>query len=158
MAISLETSQPSVTKISLKIIFLRFYWNPPGFSELTMSLPQVHSKILLGLSGVLIVLLSVSSAIGFYSYIGVPATLIIIEVVPFLVLAVGVDNIFILVQTYQVSSFTWLHNDMEMISALLVLSEGNPLVTRGLPSQRPVMQSFDVYRQVSNIRRTLVGY
>ncbi|KAJ8322225.1 hypothetical protein KUTeg_000696 [Tegillarca granosa] len=34
-------------------------------------------------------------------YIGLPATLIIIEVVPFLVLAVGVDNIFILVQTYQ---------------------------------------------------------
>jgi len=32
---------------------------------------------------------------------GVPLTLIIIEVIPFLVLAVGVDNIFILVQTYQ---------------------------------------------------------
>jgi Niemann-Pick C1 protein len=32
---------------------------------------------------------------------GVPATLIIIEVIPFLVLAVGVDNIFIMVQTYQ---------------------------------------------------------
>ena len=26
--------QPSVTKISLKIIFLRFYWNPPGANEL----------------------------------------------------------------------------------------------------------------------------
>ncbi len=31
-------------------------------------------------------------------------TLIIMEVVPFLVLAVGVDNIFILVQHYQVST------------------------------------------------------
>ena len=30
-----------------------------------------------------------------------PATLIIFEIIPFLVLAVGVDNIFILVQTYQ---------------------------------------------------------
>ena len=29
-AISLEISQPSVTKISLKIIFLRIYWNLPG--------------------------------------------------------------------------------------------------------------------------------
>lgn len=56
----------------------------------------------LGLAGVLIVLMSVVSSLGFYSYLGVPATLIIIEVVPFLVLAVGVDNIFILVQTYQV--------------------------------------------------------
>ena len=32
---------------------------------------------------------------------GVKATLIIFEIIPFLVLAVGVDNIFILVQTYQ---------------------------------------------------------
>lgn len=64
--------------------------------------------MLLGLSGVIIVLLSVTSSIGFYSYVGIPATLIIIEVVPFLVLAVGVDNIFILVQTYQVSC--WLNS------------------------------------------------
>jgi len=63
---------------------------------------QVDTKILLGLSGVLIVLVSVLTSIGIYSYSGVPATLIIIEVIPFLVLAVGVDNIFILVQTFQV--------------------------------------------------------
>lgn len=61
----------------------------------------IDAKITLGLAGVLIVLLSVSTSLGFFSYIGLPATLIIIEVVPFLVLAVGVDNIFILVQTYQ---------------------------------------------------------
>ena len=59
-------------------------------------------KISLGLAGVLIVLLSVSSSVGFFSYLNIPATLIIIEVVPFLVLAVGVDNIFILVQAFQV--------------------------------------------------------
>ena len=35
MAISLEISQPSVTKISLKIIFLRTYWNSPGANELS---------------------------------------------------------------------------------------------------------------------------
>lgn len=61
----------------------------------------VDSKITLGLSGVIIVLLSVAASLGTYSYCGVAATLIIIEVVPFLVLAVGVDNIFILVQAYQ---------------------------------------------------------
>ena len=64
---------------------------------------QVDSKIVLGLAGVLIVLVSVTSSIGLFSYAGVPATLIIIEVIPFLVLAVGVDNIFIIVQTFQVS-------------------------------------------------------
>ena len=52
----------------------------------------------------LIVLLSVASSLGFFSFVGEPATLIIIEVIPFLVLAVGVDNIFILVQSYQVES------------------------------------------------------
>ncbi|XP_054719503.1 NPC intracellular cholesterol transporter 1-like [Uloborus diversus] len=61
----------------------------------------VQSKMLLGLAGVLIVLISVVSSIGILSYAGIPATLIIIEVIPFLVLAVGVDNIFIIVQAYQ---------------------------------------------------------
>ncbi len=63
---------------------------------------QVDSKLILGLAGVVIVMVSVVSSIGLFSYMKVDMTLIIIEVVPFLVLAVGVDNIFILVQTYQV--------------------------------------------------------
>ena len=50
----------------------------------------------------LIVFVAVLCSLGAFSYLGVPATLIIIEVVPFLVLAVGVDNIFILVQAFQV--------------------------------------------------------
>ncbi|CAB0034871.1 unnamed protein product [Trichogramma brassicae] len=61
----------------------------------------IDSKITLGLGGVLIVLASVICSVGIFGYIGLPATLIIIEVIPFLVLAVGVDNIFILVQTHQ---------------------------------------------------------
>lgn len=61
----------------------------------------IDSKITLGIGGVVIVLASVISSIGFFGFVGIPATLIIIEVIPFLVLAVGVDNIFILVQTHQ---------------------------------------------------------
>ncbi|KAJ8020679.1 NPC intracellular cholesterol transporter 1 [Holothuria leucospilota] len=61
----------------------------------------IDSNILLGLSGVVIVFCSVASAVGALAYFHVPANLIVIEVVPFLVLAVGVDNIFILVQAYQ---------------------------------------------------------
>ena len=49
----------------------------------------------------MIVLLSVAASIGVFGFANVPATLIIFEIIPFLVLAVGVDNIFILVQTYQ---------------------------------------------------------
>jgi len=62
----------------------------------------VQSKLVLGMVGVLIVMLSVTSSVGLFALAGVPATLIIVEVVPFLVLAVGVDNIFIMVQHYQV--------------------------------------------------------
>ncbi|XP_012683380.2 NPC intracellular cholesterol transporter 1 [Clupea harengus] len=61
----------------------------------------VDSKISLGIAGILIVLSSVACSLGIFSYAGVPLTLIVIEVIPFLVLAVGVDNIFIIVQTYQ---------------------------------------------------------
>ncbi|XP_029824532.2 NPC intracellular cholesterol transporter 1 isoform X2 [Ixodes scapularis] len=61
----------------------------------------IDSKISLGLVGVIIVLLSVVASLGIFSFFGVSATLIIVEVIPFLVLAVGVDNIFILVQQFQ---------------------------------------------------------
>lgn len=64
----------------------------------------VDARFTLGLVGVFVVLLSVVSSLGFFLFLGVPATLIIVEVIPFLVLAVGVDNIFILVQAFQASS------------------------------------------------------
>ncbi|GAQ79217.1 putative Niemann-Pick C type protein [Klebsormidium nitens] len=57
----------------------------------------VTSKVVLGLSGVLIVVASVLGAVGLCSALGVKSTLIIVEVIPFLVLAVGVDNMCILV-------------------------------------------------------------
>ncbi|XP_043358852.1 NPC1-like intracellular cholesterol transporter 1 [Dermochelys coriacea] len=61
----------------------------------------VDSKVTLGLGGVLVVLGAVFSSMGFYAYVGLPSSLIILEVVPFLVLAVGADNIFIFVLEYQ---------------------------------------------------------
>lgn len=57
----------------------------------------VGSKFTLGLFGIVLVILSVSSSVGLFSAVGVKVTLIIAEVIPFLVLAVGVDNVFILV-------------------------------------------------------------
>jgi Niemann-Pick C1 protein len=57
----------------------------------------VGSKSTLGLFGIALVVLSVASSVGLFSALGVKVTLIIAEVIPFLVLAVGVDNVFILV-------------------------------------------------------------
>uniref|UniRef100_A0A8C6VQX4 NPC1 like intracellular cholesterol transporter 1 n=1 Tax=Nothobranchius furzeri TaxID=105023 RepID=A0A8C6VQX4_NOTFU len=64
----------------------------------------VDSKFLVGLGGILVVGCSVLASMGFYSWIGIPSSLVILQVVPFLVLAVGADNIFIFVLEYQVCS------------------------------------------------------
>jgi Niemann-Pick C1 protein len=61
----------------------------------------IDSKIGLGLCGVIIVIFSVFSSLGVLSVFGLKGTLIVIEVIPFLVLAIGVDNIFILVKAFQ---------------------------------------------------------
>ncbi|OTB14495.1 hypothetical protein K445DRAFT_376831 [Daldinia sp. EC12] len=61
----------------------------------------VQSKFTLGLVGILIVLMSITSSIGLFSWAGVKATLIIAEVIPFIVLAVGVDNIFLIVHEFE---------------------------------------------------------
>ena len=79
------------------------------FLYVTLTLGHIRSwrtcfidlKVTVGFFGVLFVLLSVMSSIGFYSYCGIAGTLIIFEVIPFLVLAVGVDNIFIIVQHFE---------------------------------------------------------
>ncbi|KAJ7667763.1 sterol-sensing domain of SREBP cleavage-activation-domain-containing protein [Mycena polygramma] len=68
---------------------------PRFFPRLPRSL-FTGSKFMLGLFGISLVILSVSSSVGFFSFMGVKVTLIIAEVIPFLVLAVGVDNVFIL--------------------------------------------------------------
>lgn len=59
-----------------------------------------ESKIVLAVGGIFIVMVSVVCSLGFWGYFGVTTTMLAIEVIPFLVLAVGVDNIFIMVHTY----------------------------------------------------------
>ncbi|KII69990.1 Niemann-Pick C1 protein [Thelohanellus kitauei] len=61
---------------------------------------MIKQKVLLGFFGVLMVFLSVSSTIGVFCYLKYELNLIVLEVLPFLILAVGVDNIFLLVDQY----------------------------------------------------------
>lgn len=62
----------------------------------------MESKVTLALGGIVVVLGAVLASMGLLALLGLPSSLIIIEVVPFLVLAVGADNIFIFVQELQV--------------------------------------------------------
>lgn len=60
----------------------------------------LESKVMLATGGICIVLASVVCSLGFWSYLKIPTTMLAMEVIPFLVLAIGVDNIFIIVHTY----------------------------------------------------------
>lgn len=64
----------------------------------------VKTRFTLGFAGIIIILLSVTASVGFFSLIGLRSTLIIAEVIPFLVLAIGVDNIFLIVHELHVIS------------------------------------------------------
>ncbi|XP_076325889.1 NPC intracellular cholesterol transporter 1-like isoform X2 [Tachypleus tridentatus] len=94
-------SQSDITTIAISYIIMFVYIALALGEVKSWRTLLIDSKITLGLAGVVIVLLSVVASIGLFCFAGVPATLIIMEVIPFLVLAVGVDNIFILVQAYQ---------------------------------------------------------
>ncbi|PWW80754.1 multidrug efflux transporter AcrB transmembrane domain-containing protein [Tuber magnatum] len=72
----------------------------------------VESKFTLGIFGIIIVLMSVSASVGLFSAMGVKVTLIIAEVIPFLVLAVGVDNIFLIVHEFERVNYS--HQDQRV--------------------------------------------
>ncbi|XP_066999010.2 NPC intracellular cholesterol transporter 1 [Anabrus simplex] len=114
----------------------------------------IDSKITLGLGGVLIVLASVVCSVGLFGFIGIPATLIIIEVIPFLVLAVGVDNIFILVQTHQREARRQNESHAEHIGRTLGQVGPSMLLTSlsesccfflGALSDMPAVRAFALY-------------
>ncbi|KAJ5172033.1 NPC intracellular cholesterol transporter 1-related protein 1 [Penicillium capsulatum] len=73
----------------------------------------VQSKFTLGVAGILIVLMSVSASVGLFSAAGVKVTLIIAEVIPFLVLAVGVDNIFLIVHEFERVNFSYPDEEID---------------------------------------------
>lgn len=82
-------------------VYVAFALGQYRVSENQLGSLFVNSKFTLGIVGVIVVALSVTSSIGLFAFYGIPATMIILEVQPFLILAVGVDNIFLLVQAYQ---------------------------------------------------------
>ena len=114
----------------------------------------VDAKILLGLAGVLFVLLSVVSSLGIFSYAGYKSTVIIMEVIPFLVLAVGVDNIFILVQALQrdvkrqeESSNEQLIRIFGVVAPSMLLSASSEAIAFacGSLSSQPAVHDFSLY-------------
>lgn len=56
----------------------------------------VYNRFILGFAGISVVIFALIMAIGITFYAGVPLTMISAEVVPFLILAIGVDNMFLI--------------------------------------------------------------
>ncbi|CAG2067176.1 unnamed protein product, partial [Timema podura] len=73
-------SQSDVSTILVSYVIM-FAYIAIALGQLrTCSRLLIDSKVTLGLGGVLIVLASVVCSVGFFGFLGVPATLIIIEV------------------------------------------------------------------------------
>lgn len=112
--ISLETELNKSTNTDAKIVvisyIIMFLYASVALGSTTLTVKSilrnpanamVQSKFTLGVIGIVIVLMSVSASVGLFSAAGVKVTLIIAEVIPFLVLAVGVDNIFLIVHEFE---------------------------------------------------------
>ncbi|KAI5432551.1 hypothetical protein KIW84_020023 [Lathyrus oleraceus] len=92
-----ESTADVITILVSYIVMFAYISVTLGDTPHHLSSFYLSTKVLLGLSGVLLVMLSVLGSVGFFSAFGVKSTLIIMEVIPFLVLAVGVDNMCIIV-------------------------------------------------------------
>ena len=112
--VSLEQELNKNTNTDAKIVvvsyIVMFFYASLALGSTTVTLSSilrnpaaalVQSKFMLGIVGILIVLMSVTASIGLFAATGLKATLIIAEVIPFLVLAVGVDNIFLIVHEFE---------------------------------------------------------
>jgi Niemann-Pick C1 protein len=116
---------------------------------------MVQSKFMLGIMGIIIVLMSVSASVGLFSAMGVKVTLIIAEVIPFLVLAVGVDNIFLIVHEFERVNLSFPELDIpeRMAKALgrmgpsILLSASTETVTFALGAAvgMPAVRNFAAY-------------
>lgn len=112
--ISLEEELNKSTNTDAKIVIISyvimFLYASIALGSITLSFTDlfrhpgvflVESKFGLGFIGVLIVVMSITASIGLFSWAGLKATLIIVDVIPFIVLAVGVDNIFLIVHEFE---------------------------------------------------------
>ena len=89
----------------IMFIYVSFALGSSGLSLKSLlsnpTIAMVRSKFTLSICGIIIVLMSVSASVGLFSAAGIKVTLIIAEVIPFLVLAIGVDNIFLIVHEFE---------------------------------------------------------
>ncbi|KAG0341177.1 hypothetical protein BG000_010008 [Podila horticola] len=105
-SLEIELNKSSNTDVRTVVLsyLVMFLYASLALGRFSLDSPRrmiIDSKFTLGMSGIFIVLASISTSVGIFSYLGYKITLIIAEVIPFLVLAVGVDNIFIICHEFE---------------------------------------------------------
>ena len=165
---SLESELNQTTNTDAKIVIISyiimFFYASLALGSTTLSVKSimrdpssaiVQSKFSLGIIGILIVLMSVSASVGLFSACGIRVTLIIAEVIPFLVLAVGVDNIFLIVHEFERVNVSHPDEDVETRiaralgrmgpSILLSASTETIAFALGAAVGMPAVKNFAVY-------------
>ncbi|XP_070161109.1 NPC intracellular cholesterol transporter 1 homolog 1b [Polyergus mexicanus] len=154
-----RTSKAEVTTMVISYL-LMFVYVALALGKIKVSLVGcfVKSRIVLSIGGIIIVIASVACSLGIFGYAGVPTTLLTIEVIPFLVLAVGVDNIFILVQSYQRTPRRVDQSISEHIGTIMAMVGPSMLLTSmsecfcfliGAFSSMPAVNTFAMYASLS---------
>lgn len=166
--ISLEEELNKSTNTDAKIIVvsyvIMFLYASLALGSTTLSLRDmirnpsvtiVESKFALGIAGIFIVLMSITASIGLFSWANLRATLIIVDVIPFIVLAVGVDNIFLIVHEFERVNLRNPDDDIELRVAKAMGRMGPSILLSGITETvsfalgafvgMPAVRNFAIY-------------
>eukprot|EP00760_Papus_ankaliazontas_P014023 PhM_4_TR15939/c0_g1_i3/m.272/K12385/NPC1; Niemann-Pick C1 protein len=129
---------------------------------------RVHSKAFVAFCGVVIVMCSLIVSVGLCSFAGVSLTMIITDVIPFLLLAIGVDNMFIISSAYwhQTQLYLYKHQqnylteeEVEMLVGHALGEVGGTMVmagtsevlafSMGAMTTMPAVRAFSIYSAVA---------
>ncbi|CAD5229450.1 unnamed protein product [Bursaphelenchus okinawaensis] len=150
--------------VALSYVFLLFYvsfalsqYQVPVSDDLCTIL--INTKLTLGFVGIMGIVLAVTSAVGICSYWNIETTLIVFEILPFLIVSVGVDNIFLFVQAYQRRDRHDIPlNDRiceiaaEVMPSMLLTSTAEAICfSFGAISEMPAVRTFSLFAAISII-------
>ena len=128
-------------------------WGSPPSPQLSF---PVHTKVGLGLCAILIVVFSLVVSVGVVSVLGIAVTPIISEVIPFLVLAIGIDNVFLLSQAFRrqpihLSPATRLHLTLQEVGMGITLAAASECgaFLLGASTDIPAVQVFALMSAVA---------
>lgn len=118
---------PVALSYSLMIVYVSLGINRWSFQKKFFQ----TSKITVGFLGIVCIMLAVASTIGIFMWFNVKLQLVIMEVVPFLTLAIGVDNIFLIVHAVNQK-----HDELRLSQPeLFVGLENDPTAVREVASK-----------------------